>query len=89
MKARIYQLKNGWYVYGTNYKDKEDKAYCHLFFPQNSEPKTNGDYLDIDILEAKGTSYKNKFGMTIFKYEILEEEKKEEIVIDSDSLPFY
>lgn len=93
MNARIYRSsKGGWYLYGTNFKDKEDKAYCNLFFPQNSEPNTTGDYLDINIKEAKGNSYKNKFGLTVFKYEILEEGKKEEsgeIVIDSDSLPFY
>lgn len=105
MSIRIYQSKNGWYLFGTNYKDKEDKAYCNLFFPQNREPKTTGDYIDINILEAKGTSYKGKFGLTIFKYDIVDEsqikitedEEKQhdqqgsvqEIHIEQEELPFY
>lgn len=107
MRIRLYRSsKGGWYLYGNNYKDKEDKAYCNVFFPSGTdEPLTTGDYIDINIIEAKGTSYKNKFGLTIFKYEILDETQlattpqqeapqeemigKQEIVITQEELPFY
>lgn len=99
---RVYHSsKGGWYLYGTNYKDENDKAYCNVFFPQNSEPKTSGDYVDIIIHEAKGNSYKSKFGLTIFKYEFAKEEANSQVEepsqnvgsgsldISSDDLPFY
>lgn len=102
MKMRVYRSsKGGWYLFGSNYKDKNDKAYCNVFFPQNSEPNTNGDYAYLDILEAKGTSYKGKFGLTIFKYEFAKEEATSQVEepsqnvgsgsldISSDDLPFY
>lgn len=78
MKQRIFSKGNGWYISATNYKDKEDKAYMNIYFTQNSEPlyQDNGrgfSVKTINILEAKFTSYKNKIGLTIFKYELLED----------------
>ena len=70
MKVKIFSSGSGWYISCTNYKDDKDKAYIGLFFPQNTEPyyqeNSNGyDAKDIDILEAKFTSYKGKVGMTV------------------------
>jgi len=95
MKTRIFKSTKGWYIYATNYKDKDDKAYMGLFFPQNSEPTTNGDYLDIDIEEARFTSFKGKIGLTIFKYsnsDLNQEDSKglgSKFDIKPDELPFY
>lgn len=77
MKIRIFTRGNGWYVTGTNYRDENDKAYCNLFFPKNSEPNYDlgsqgWDMVDIDVLEAKFTSYKQKIGMTIYKYILID-----------------
>lgn len=106
MKQKIFNRGKGWYISCTNYKDPNDKAYISLYFPKNTDP----DYTqtaqgftakDIDIQEAKFTSYQGKPGMTIFKYEELEpqEAKKEttiehgndgaEINIEQEDLPFY
>ena len=73
MKVRIFNKGNGWYISASNYKDNTDKAYLSLYFTEHSEPKyeqTEKGYsvIDIDILEAKFTSYKGKLGLTIFKY---------------------
>lgn len=78
MKQKIFSKGNGWYISATNYKDEKDKAYINLFFPKNSDPfyQDNGrgfSVKDIDIQEAKFTSYKGKVGLTIFKYEELSE----------------
>lgn len=78
MKQKIFSKGNGWYISCTNYKDEKDKAYLNLFFPQNTTPfyQDNGrgfSVKDIDIQEAKFTSYKGKIGMTIFKFEELSE----------------
>ena len=73
MKQYIFQSKNGgWYIYGTNYKDKSDVSYLNLFFPQGTTPMSNSKKLAIDIQEAKFTSYKKQLGLTIFKYEQLD-----------------
>lgn len=90
MKQLIFRSKlGGWYIYGTNYKYKQDVAYCNLFFPKNSEPMATDmtKKLLIDIQEAKFTSYKNKLGLTIFKYEQLSEnELNDEVSIyDKDT----
>lgn len=82
MKTRIFSKGQGWYISATNYKDKEDKAYINLFFPQNTEPpyQDNGrgySVKTIEILEGKFTSYKQKAGLTIFKYREVEEPKEE------------
>lgn len=73
MKQRIFNKGHGWYISAHNYKDKEDKCYISLFFPKNTEPfyEDNGQGFsvkDINIEEAKFTSYKGKVGLTVFKY---------------------
>lgn len=81
MKARLFRSsKGGWYLFGRNYNDKEDKAYCNVHFANNYavEPQTTGDYIDVNIEEASCSSYKGKFGLTIFKYSILDTQKEEE-----------
>lgn len=102
MKQRIYNGKTGWYIFGSNYKDKSDCAYLNLYFPKGTEPVNNGDYMEIDIQEAKFTAYKGKIGMTIFKYEPLtfidlehtEDDMKgingiDPELITEEELPFY
>lgn len=88
MKVRLFNKGTGWYVSASNYKDKQDKAYMNIHFSQNhcQEPiyEDNGrgfSTQEIDIQEAIFTSYKNKIGLTIFKYDLLtnvslEEEKE-------------
>lgn len=78
MKVKIFNQGKGWYVSCTNYKDANDKAYMNLHFASSKCAKPsyvdNGrgfSVQDIDIQEAKFTSYKGKVGMTIFKYELL------------------
>lgn len=78
MKMKIFNRGKGWYVPCSNYKDENDKAYLNIFFPKNTSPEyiDNGrgfSTKDIDIQEAKFTSYQGKVGMTIFKYELLTE----------------
>lgn len=111
MKTKIFSKGQGWYISATNYKDETDKAYINLYFPQGNDftgepefiPNDRGySALDIDILEARFTSYKGKAGMTIFKYDLLTEAKMDakssysirevptEIqTIEEDDLPFY
>ena len=108
MKQKIFNRGNGWYISGSNYKNKEDKAYISLFFPRESDPEyheTENGFMakDIDILEAKFTSYNGKPGMTIFKYvEIKSESEPKQTItrkqdytgggyeeIKSEDLPFY
>lgn len=82
MKARLFRSsKGGWYLYGTNYKDKNDKAYCNIHFANNYAiaPNTTGDYVDVRIDEASCNSYQGKFGLTIFKYELLNESQVQPI----------
>lgn len=77
MRLRIFNRGNGWYVSATNYKDNTDKAYMNVYFGNHDEPIPNTvnmqesgfDFTDIDVLEAKFNSYKQKISMTIFKYE--------------------
>ena len=73
MKQKIFNRGKGWYISATNYKDQNDKAYLNLFFPKNTEPfyQDNGrgfSVKDIDIDQAKFTSYQGKLGMTVFAY---------------------
>lgn len=73
MKQKIFNRGKGWYISASNYKDQNDKAYLNLFFPKNTEPlyQDNGrgfSVKDIDIDQAKFTSYQGKLGMTIFAY---------------------
>ena len=80
MKIKIFSKGNGWYISCTNYKDEKDKAYINLFFPQKTDPEyiDNGrgfSVKDIDVLEARFTSFNNKVGMTIFKYVEIKEQK--------------
>ena len=83
MKQRIFNRGKGWYIVGNNFKDENDKAYCNLYFPQNSAPNyalnsQGWAMADIDILEAKYTSFKGVIGMTIFKYVLLNNDRVNE-----------
>jgi hypothetical protein len=109
MKVKIFNQGKGWYISATNYKDNNDKAYMNVHFAQShcAEPtyQDNGrgfSVQDIDIIEAKFTSYKNKVGLTIFKYELLTNVDLNDTsnfggsrsglgsnVIEPDDLPFY
>ena len=106
MKQKIFSKGKGWYISATNYKDQNDKCYISLFFPKNSEPPyiDNGrgfSSKDIDITEAKFTSYQGKAGLTIFKFEELKDEPKnsnmggdradsgKSLDIQPEDLPFY
>lgn len=76
MKQKIFNSGKGWYISASNYKDKNDKAYLNIYFPKGTEPDyvDNGrgfSVQDIDIIEAKFTSYQGKIGLTVFKYELL------------------
>lgn len=74
MRVRLFNRGKGWYISCSNYKDENDKAYLGVYFPQTViEPHFNDNgrgysVKDIDIEEAKFTSYKGKVGLTIFKY---------------------
>lgn len=103
MKQTIFNRGKGWYISCSNYKDENDKAYISLYFPKGTTPiyEDNGrgfSMLNIDILEAKFTSYQGKAGMTIFKYvESKNDESKKddskmfgaENIVEPDDLPFY
>lgn len=109
MKVKIFNSGKGWYVSASNYKDKEDKAYMNLHFAQSlcAEPdyQDNGrgfSVQDIDIQEAKFTSYKGKIGLTVFKYELLTNIELEDTskfggsrsglgsnIVEPDDLPWY
>lgn len=97
MKVWIKKNKpdSKWYVVGTNYKDKDDKAYMDLFFPNNSEPEFVPNEegkcsYNINIEEGKYTSFKKKMGLTVFKYSIENDvQPKKDVVIEEEELPFY
>lgn len=84
MKQRIFNQGKGWYISASNYRDRDDKAYMNIFFP-NTEPVYTpaGDnpftFIDIDIQEQKYSSYKGKIGLTVFKYEIIREDGLTEV----------
>ena len=105
MKVKIFSKGNGWYISATNYKDEKDKAYVDLYFPTGKDYTGEPEYiendrgysaLDIDIQEARFTSYHKKVGMTIFKYDLLTDKPMEQshrngidIKFEEDELPFY
>lgn len=96
MKQRIFNSGHGWYISATNYRDEKDKTYINLFFPKKSDPEyipseKGYSVIDIDIQEARFTSYNGKAGLTIFKYSPIEEytEPVNDVQIDSEELPFY
>ena len=77
MRQKIFNRGKNWYIFATNYKDDQDTCYIDLYFPKGTAPEyiDNGrgiSSLDIDIEEAKFTSYKGKAGLTIFKYKLFE-----------------
>lgn len=86
MKLYINKGNYGWYTTARNHKDKEDKAYVNLFFPKDTEPSQDTNC--IDPLEWSLSCYKGKVGLTIFKYKLIEESKKD-VQIEPDALPFY
>lgn len=79
MKQRIFNKGKGWYISASNYRDKDDKAYMNVHFAVCAEPayKATPDsefvFIDIDIKEQKYTSYKGKIGLTVFKYDFIQE----------------
>lgn len=105
MKLLIFNKGKGWYLFGTNYKDKTDVAYMNIFFPKDTAPQ--GDKQWIDIKNCAFTSYNHKIGMTVFDYELTDspkasaeklKDKIDEFVQDNeidlsnvspDELPFY
>lgn len=96
MKLYIKSKGNGWFTVANNYKDKDDSTTVGLYFPKDTEPSYEETEdgkaytIAIDPQEFKLTCYKGKVGMTIFKYEVVAEEKLDRNVkIDSDALPFY
>ena len=108
MKLRIFNKGNGWYVSATNYKDNNDKAYMNVYFTQECgtpayiQSEKGYSVIDVDIIEGWFTSYKNKIGFTVKKYENLTNipmekgyEKDETGMfgatnnISPDDLPFY
>ena len=103
MKTKIFNRGKGWYIFGTNYKDEKDKAYLNLYFPYEEpeyiQSEKGYSVLDINIEEAKFTSYKEKIGLTIFKYEQLTDIDFDKMggsrshsadnIIQPDDLPFY
>lgn len=111
MKQRIFSRGKGWYIPCSNYRDPNDKAYLNVHFGRENEPAyvppvgNDFTFLDIDILEAKFTSYQSKANMFVFKYTIikskdngLQEQDSEHteygrspsnVEISPDDLPFY
>lgn len=103
MKLRIFNKGKGWYVSAKNYKDDTDKAYMNVYFtrdcgePVYIESDKGYSVIDVDVLEATFTSYKQKIGMTVFKYVPLnnidlEDTSKFEHTYENikpEDLPFY
>lgn len=96
MKLYIKKGQYGWFTTATNYKDKEDKQFVSLYFPKDTEPTENVEC--IEPLEWKLTSYKGKVGMTMFKYQPLDEKNDmggdraaigKDVGIAPSELPFY
>lgn len=103
MKQRIFNRGMGWYIVATNYKDQTDKAYCNLYFPKGTEPialigEQGYAVEDIDILEWKLNCYKQKIGLTVFKFDLINrqeeaidnvEARSEYRTSEMKELPFY
>lgn len=104
MKTRVHSKGKGWYIFASNYKDDKDFTYIKVYFPKNTEPMfvpdENGKCkVDIDIQEAKFTSYQGKAGITIFKYKEVKEdnsklggyasESGQSVNIEQEDLPFF
>lgn len=105
MKLRLFNKGRGWYISASNYKDHSDKAYMNLYFPNSTEPtyhqtEQGYDIADINILEAKFNAYQGKIGMTVFKYEFIDNLPRSEgqnlkpsnspnVELSSDDYPFY
>lgn len=88
MKARIFNRGKGWYITAVNYKDKDDKKYISLYFPNGTEQpdadlKDGWCSRDIDILEARHNCYKGEVGMTIFKWRYADELDENKTFVDS------
>lgn len=96
MKLYISKGKYGWYTIAKNYKDKEDKKYVNLFFPKNTDPAENVEC--IKPIEWALDCYKGNVGMTIFKYECIDENNDmggdraaigKDVGIEPNDLPFF
>ena len=81
----------------------------NLYFPQGNEFTGEPEYqqtaegymaIDIDIQEARFTSYHNKIGLTVFKYDLLtnaelpnsfyrNDVETDIYTVQEDDLPFY
>lgn len=96
MKLYISKGKYGWYTTAKNYKDKDDKQYVNLYFPKNSDPAENVEC--INPIEWGLSCYKGKVGITIFKYQAIDENNDmggdraaigKDVGIEPSDLPFF
>ena len=97
MKLYIKSKGNGWFTVASNYKNKEDSCTVGLYFPKTTTepayvPTEDGKAYTVIInpIEWKLDCYKGKVGLTIFKYELITEEKLDkEVKIEPNDLPFF
>lgn len=105
MKQLIFNKGKGWYIVGSNYKNKTDVAYMTVYFnrkiqePQGKVNEKGVRSAWIEIKEQMYSSYKGKIQLTIFDYietcspkEAADQKQEQPIYpdeIDSDALPFY
>lgn len=99
MKTRMYNKGHGWYIFASNWKDKEDKCYINVFFAKCEEPQ--GDDVTIDIQEARFGCYQGKAQLSVFKWESVKDESwtnkfggdradaAKSVDIEPSDLPFY
>lgn len=78
MKLKIFNAGYGWYIPAFNYKNDDDRKIIKLFFPKNSQPTAEFNasgkaILSIDAIEGKFTCYEGNVGLTVFKYNLLDE----------------
>ena len=82
MKQRIFNRGKGWYISCANRNDPEDKAYVNVGFMRDQippyEPAGGNEFvfIDIDIIEWRLNSYKNKPELFVFKYEFIKNDSK-------------
>lgn len=82
MKQRIFNRGKGWYISCNNRNDPEDKAYVNVGFMRDQippyEPVAGNEFvfIDIDIIEWRLNSYKNKPELFVFKYELVRNDSK-------------
>jgi hypothetical protein len=95
MKLFINKGQYGWYTTARNYKDKDDKSFVNLHFAKNTEPMDGTEC--INPIEWGLNCYKGKTGITIFKYEVVDNsnmggdraDSYKSADIKPEELPFY